>query len=51
MTLFDEVVGATLVGAVVATLLFGVVLSQLYCLFVSEYQTARMLKLLAALVG
>jgi hypothetical protein len=51
MTLLDELLGATLVGAVVATLLFGVVLAQLYSLFVSEYQTTRMIKLLAALVG
>jgi hypothetical protein len=51
MTLIDETIGVKIVGAAVATLLFGVALAQLYCLFVSEYQTTRMLKLLAAVVG
>jgi hypothetical protein len=51
MTLIDEALGATLVGAAVATMLFGLALAQLYNLFVSDYRSVRMIKLLAAAVG
>jgi hypothetical protein len=51
MTILDETLGATLLGAVVSTLLYGLALAQLYTFAVSQYKTTHMLKLLVALVG
>jgi hypothetical protein len=51
MTLLDETLGASLLGAVGSTLLFGVTLSQLYHFIVSDYKITTSLKLLVALIG
>jgi hypothetical protein len=51
MTLLDETLGATLLGAVVSTLLFGLALAQLYTFATSQYKTSRAINLLVVLVG
>jgi hypothetical protein len=51
MTILDETLGATLLGAAISTVLYGLALAQLYSFALSGYKTAPVLKWLAALIG
>jgi hypothetical protein len=51
MSILDQTLGATLLGAVFSTVLYGLALAQVYHFVVFEYKTTTSLKLLVALVG